>query len=142
MVWYQKEYSAGKLHEAFADVGVILGNELFNCLDFFPQSNDSGVFLFVLKRLSVSAANSSPAFPDKLTVETNKFTWKHSEGTAEEYCLCRKTADGWLFEIGSDIRDASIAINFGWQRLSWEHPLAHTTITAGPSRHLNLCRND
>ena len=139
MVWYQKEYPALNLYEAFADVGVILGNELFNCLGFFPQSNDSGVFLFLLKRLSVSVANSVPTSHEKLTVEADKFIWKHSE---EEYCLCRKTAQGWLFEIGSDVRDVNIAVNFGWQRLSWEHPLANTTITAGPSRHLNLCRND
>lgn len=141
--WYQKEYPVGGLFEAFVDVSVILGEKIFDCVDvrlYIEEKCDDQLLLgLIVKRLSTAVVLSSS--PSKLIVEAGRFIWKHGVGKDEMYCMCRKISTGWLLEVGGS-DDFGIAVNFGWRKLSYDHPLAHTIITAGPSQHLNLCRND
>ncbi|TSC79721.1 MAG: hypothetical protein G01um101429_396 [Parcubacteria group bacterium Gr01-1014_29] len=142
--WRQKEYPFGELYRAFQDVGVILGEEIFNCSELGLHDEEKGsdelILRVLLKRLSGATVSLPDNHGGKLTVESGQFRWKHGVGKDEMYCMCRMVPTGWLFEVGGS-DDFGIAVNFGWRRLSYEHPLSGTTITAGPSRHLGLCRN-
>lgn len=141
--WYQKEYPIGELYGAFRDVSVILGEETFDCVDVGlreeEKRDDVLVLVTVLRRLCSSLVKSS-ASAGNLVINARRFTWKRGVGKDEVYCMCRQVTTGWLLQLGGS-DDFGIAVNFGWRKLSHEHPLAHTTITAGPSQHLNLCSN-
>lgn len=141
--WYQKEYPAGELYSAFMDVSIILEEVIFNCanegLREEEKKDDVLMLVIVIRRLSSFLVKSSVS-ADNLVVGAGRFIWKHGVGKYEMYCMCRRVTTGWLFEVGGS-DDFGIAVNYGWCKLSYDHPLAKTTITAGPSRHLNLCRN-
>ncbi len=135
MYWYQKEYVFGELRKALNDVSQIFAE---GSLSSKAEANDNFCMLVVLRRLC-SLVQSSDS-PSSLTVKPDGFIWKRGSGEEETYCMCRKMSTGWLFEAGGKGTDA--AVHFGWRKLSWDHPLANTEVTVGPSRHLNLCRND
>lgn len=148
MIWYQKDYRAGGLYEAFSNISVILKSDIFSCskegLHDDGKKVDNAVLLLTLQRLCCSVALPpmvlSISAPDSLVVNPGGFIWKHGIGKDAMYCMCRKTATGWLLEVGG--KGADSAVDFGWQKLSNKHPLVDTTIIVGPSRHLNLFRND
>lgn len=136
--WYQKEYASGELYQAFWDIAVIFQSGVFETAFTKIKKLEADFDVLELMLYKLTCLVVSTSYESSLIVKPGSFRLKEKVGQG---CLCRKTSRGWIFEIeGSDSFDS--AINLGWQKLSNEHPLANTVVTVGPSRHVNLCRND
>ena len=133
--WYQKEYASGELYQAFLDVVVILPSGVSKTAfsRIKKLETDSDVLELMLCQLSCLVVGGS--HENNLIVRPGGFTLKEGVGKCQTYC--RKTSNGWLFQMERS-NDSDFAISHGWQELSSKHPLADIVLIAGPSQHLNL----
>ena len=149
--WYQKEYVVGELRKALWETVYCFSSRIFKAHFLEKESlvDDSTIFRLMLQELCV-LATTTPNI--NLILEQGSFMLKGQvgQGGVEGYYKCKKTATGWLFKVGGKSTDFGVklknkkvvlAVEFGWQKLSNEHPLESTTII-GPSRQQNFCGKD
>lgn len=139
MLWYQKEYANGDLYKALWSVALAFSSEVFKAAFFKIErwKTDSRSLESMVHQLC-SLVVTTPGI--NLTIEQRGFTLKEWVGQDEVYYTCRRTNDGWLFKAGrSDGSDLATPMGFcvtefGWRKLSNDHPLSGTAVAVGPSR--------